>query len=154
MKKNQLDERQEQELLKIEHNGCWLAFWGLLGAILVQTIFFPGKLLQIAGEWIVFMTLCVYIACACLRRGIWDRRLKANAATNAVCSLVGGLVVGAASFLMVYRSFPERPVGALVGALCAAAITFLLCFAALSLAARSYRKKQQKLEEEPENGEE
>ena len=23
MKKNNLDEMQEQELLKIEHNGCW-----------------------------------------------------------------------------------------------------------------------------------
>ena len=30
MKKSNLDEMQEQELLKIEHNGCWLAFWGLL----------------------------------------------------------------------------------------------------------------------------
>ena len=30
MKKSNLDEIQEQELLKIEHNGCWLAFWGLL----------------------------------------------------------------------------------------------------------------------------
>ena len=33
MKKNNLDEMQEQELLKIEHNGCWLAFWGLLAVM-------------------------------------------------------------------------------------------------------------------------
>ena len=31
-----LDERQEQALLKIEHNCCWLAFWGLLTALFVQ----------------------------------------------------------------------------------------------------------------------
>ena len=31
MKKSNLDEMQEQELLKVEHNGCWIAFWGLLG---------------------------------------------------------------------------------------------------------------------------
>lgn len=36
MKKNNLDEMQEQELLKIEHNGCWLAFWGLLAVMAVQ----------------------------------------------------------------------------------------------------------------------
>lgn len=32
MKKNKsnLDERQELKLLKIEHNGCWFAFWGLV----------------------------------------------------------------------------------------------------------------------------
>ena len=27
-KENQLDEMQELKLLKIEHNGFWLAFWG------------------------------------------------------------------------------------------------------------------------------
>ena len=35
-KKSNLDERQEQGLLKIEHNGCWLAFWGLLIAMLFR----------------------------------------------------------------------------------------------------------------------
>ena len=27
--KSNLDERQELKLLKIEHNGCWIAFWGI-----------------------------------------------------------------------------------------------------------------------------
>ena len=32
MKKNKsnLDERQELKLLKIEHNGCWFAFLGIV----------------------------------------------------------------------------------------------------------------------------
>ena len=29
--KSNLDELQELKLLKIEHNGCWLAFWGIAG---------------------------------------------------------------------------------------------------------------------------
>ena len=36
--KNNLDERQELKLLKIEHNGCWFAFWGLLIAIAIQLV--------------------------------------------------------------------------------------------------------------------
>ena len=36
MKKNNLDEMQEQELLKIEHNGCWLAFWGMLAVMAIM----------------------------------------------------------------------------------------------------------------------
>ena len=36
--KSNLDELQELKLLKIEHNGCWLAFWGLLAVILTQII--------------------------------------------------------------------------------------------------------------------
>ena len=38
--KNNLDERQEQALEKIEGKGCWLAFWGLLIALMVQVIAF------------------------------------------------------------------------------------------------------------------
>ena len=37
-RKNNLDERQEQMLLQVEHRGCWLAFWGLLIALMVQFI--------------------------------------------------------------------------------------------------------------------
>ena len=43
MKKSNLDERQEQELLRIERNGFWLAFWLLVGAVLIQNVFFQGR---------------------------------------------------------------------------------------------------------------
>ena len=68
MKKSNLDEMQEQALLKIEHNGCWLAFWGLLAAMALQMVMrVPGR--QMLGEWIVFMALSLYIVIACLRKG-------------------------------------------------------------------------------------
>lgn len=41
---SQLDEMQEQKLLKIEHTSFWLAFWGLVAAILVQSALLSGKL--------------------------------------------------------------------------------------------------------------
>ena len=44
MKKNNLDERQEQTLLHIEKNGCWIAFWGLLAALMIQMISYAGEL--------------------------------------------------------------------------------------------------------------
>ena len=42
-KKSNLDEMQELELLKIEHNGCWLAFWLLLASLIVQNIAFGAS---------------------------------------------------------------------------------------------------------------
>ena len=36
--KNNLDEMQEQKLLHIEHNGCWLAFWALLAAMTAESL--------------------------------------------------------------------------------------------------------------------
>ena len=53
--KNNLDEMQEQELLKIEHNGCWLAFWGLLVTMIVELFVFGSEEIGriIIGAWIV-----------------------------------------------------------------------------------------------------
>ena len=35
LRRNRLDERQEQKMLQIEHNGCWIAFWGLAISLFV-----------------------------------------------------------------------------------------------------------------------
>ena len=55
--KSNLDERQELKLLKIEHNGCWIAFWGLLIVMAIQMIVGNDSIKNLAGEWAVFMSL-------------------------------------------------------------------------------------------------
>ena len=59
--KSNLDELQELKLLKIEHNGCWLAFWGLLAVILTQIAIGNDSKQDLSGEWIVFMCLALYL---------------------------------------------------------------------------------------------
>ena len=145
MKKNNLDEMQEQELLKIEHNGCWLAFWGLLAVMGVQMVMrVPGR--QMLGEWIVFMVLSLYIAIACLRKGIWDRRLNPNQKTNLIVSLLAAVATG----ILVTLSNPylsESLDYVLVAGL-TGGFTFVLCFAALSISMKLYKKRREKLEQE------
>ena len=146
--KNNLDEMQEAKLLQIEHNGCWLAFWGLLAAIVVELFVFGVENMRyIIGEWVVFLALCVYMAEACLRNGIWDRRLKADRKTNAIVSLIAGAVTGlvfAAIAVVRYHSIP--------GAIAAFAMLFVFisaaCYVALSLTAKEYKKKLAQLESE------
>ena len=60
--KSNLDERQELKLLKIEHNGCWIAFWGLLIVMLIQMIVGNDSIKNLAGEWVVFMSLALYLS--------------------------------------------------------------------------------------------
>ena len=143
MKKNNLDEMREQVLLKIEHNGCWLAFWGLLAAMIVQMILrVPG--IQIMGEWIVFMVLGLYLSVACLRKGIWDRRLKADWKTNLIISLLAAVAVG----ILVVLSNPylSEPLDYVLAAGITGGFTFLLGFGALSLFLKLYRKRREKLD--------
>ena len=145
MKKSNLDEMQEQALLKIEHNGCWLAFWGLLAAMALQMVMrVPGR--QMLGEWIVFMALSLYIVIACLRKGIWDRHLKANWKTNLIVSLLAAVAAG----ILVTLSNPylSEPLDYVLVAGLTGGFTFLLCFAALSVCTKLYRNRRNKLDKE------
>ena len=146
MKKNNLDEMQEQALLKIEHNGCWLAFWGLLAAMIVQGMLgVSGEALL--GEWIVLMVLALYLVTACLRNGIWDRHLKANWKTNLITSILAGAVVGIFTVVRFFgnaRNFLDVLLIGAIPAIC----TFALCYAVLSVCTKLYKNRRKKLDEE------
>ena len=146
MKKSNLDEMQEQALLRIEHTGCWLAFWGLLAAMAIQGILGAG-IRELAGEWIVSMGLALYLAVSCLHKGIWDRKLKANWKTNLIVSLIAGIGVGVFDAVLFLRYDMQWPDLALI-AVIPAVITFVLCFAALTVSAAIYKKRREKLDRE------
>lgn len=153
MKNNKLDERQEQVLEKIESRGCWIAFWGLLAAILAQSLMGRGAE-SFAGEWIVFFVLSVYLLAGCLKNGIWDRRFEPKASTNIKASLISGAVIVLLTFVNLRFRIGLDIKDALLVSLLTGAGTALLCFLALSVAVASYRKKKKALEEEPEETEE
>lgn len=146
--KNQLDEMQEQKLLHIEKNGCWFAFWALLVSMIIQVVAYKEDVAShIAGEWIVFMCLCVYMCGACLKAGIWDRRLKADANTNAAVSVVAGAVAAVITGVISYLNF-----GMIGGAIAMGIVSFVfisvICFITLTIMAKAYKKRLEKMEEE------
>ena len=146
MRKSNLDEMQEQALLKIEHNGCCLAFWGLLAAMGIQMLLkVPGK--AMLGEWIVFMALCVYLLAACLRQGIWDRHLKANPKTNLVVSAVACVAVSI-FFGVLFRENASELLDYLLISAIPGITVFILCFALMTVCSALYKKRREKLDQE------
>ena len=146
-KKNNLDEMQEQKLLKLESRGFWLLWWGLLAAMAVQLLVYGVEAFRLLlGEWVVFMLSSVYVTAACIKQGLWDRKLKPNFKTNLLMSLLAGVVSGGFMGVYSYRSFGAAEAAfwtvALVGG-----CTFVLCLLALSLSAAAYKKRRQKLDE-------
>jgi len=91
--KNQLDEMQERTMLTIESRGFWLV-WSLLLVVLLVEGLLGFTMREMAGTWAVFMISCVYIVAACLRAGLWSRRIKNAAGTNVLFSLAGAAVIG------------------------------------------------------------
>ena len=145
--KNNLDEMQEQKLLKLESRGFWLIWWALLAAMAVQLLVYGVEAQRhLLGEWAVFMVASVYMAAACIKQGLWDRKLRPNLRTNLLLSLLAGLVAGSFMGIYSYRSFGAAEAAwwtvAMVGG-----CTFALCLLALSLSASAYRKRRQQLDE-------
>lgn len=148
--KNKLDEMQEQKLLKIEHNGCWLAFWLLFIVLVAQAIYYgPEGWINYIGEWVVFMCVALYIVVSCLKNGIWDRKFSPTPETNLVCSVAVGVFCGVFQAVTSYREY-----GALLGSIAAGIFqgmfAFILCFAAFAFVLFLYRKKVDRLENENE----
>ena len=146
--KNNLDEMQEKKLLKIEHNGMWIAFWGLFAALLLQAAF-GADFKQFMGEFIVLMVLCCYMAVATIKNGIWDRRLKANLKTNALLSIFAAVIVAAVDGIIFYRAGMAHSYLAISVSI-AAIFTYLLCLGVLQLSLLIYKKRKEKLESETE----
>ena len=150
--KNNLDEMQEKKLLKIEHNGCWIAFWGLLAAIYLQIAIGNVGLERLGGEIAVMLVLSIYLMISCIRNGIWDRQLKPNLKTNFVVSLVTGMVFGSYWFFISYHNYHK-----LAGSLATFALMFVsiggLAFLCLQLATMAYQHKKKRMDAEADREE-
>lgn len=141
--KSNLDERQEQRLLRIERNGCWLAFWGLLVAMGVQMVMSKGEDVGwVAGEWIVFMVLACYMVWACMKEGIWDRRMKPDWKTNLIASLLAGVAMAVFFYLITDWEVEQKVWTAIVSFF----MTFVSCYILLMISALVYKKRVEKLE--------
>ena len=131
--KSNLDERQELKLLKIEHNGCWIAFWGLLIVMAIQMIVGNDSIKNLAGEGAVLMSLAFYLLVAWIRNGIWDRRLKPNFKTNVIVSSIAAVLTGIIWFSVGIIMFVQVEI---------------LCLLALMIFSKIYKRRVQKLEED------
>lgn len=145
--KNNLDEMQEQKLLKIEHNGMWLAFCALLAAIIIQAFIGEANFGEkTIGENIILLILSLYISISCAKNGIWDRKLKPTALTNFLVSCAAGIFTGLMCSAVTYKAFHILNTSIIVFTV-AFVIMLGICFIALTVSAAAYKKKRKELDE-------
>ena len=143
--KSNLDERQEMQLLQIEHRGFWFAFWALVISLLIQTGMGIDGFRSIAGEFIVFMLLGIYMVIACIRNGIWDRKLKPTRKNNIIASTIAGAVVAGFHFFISYYRY-QKLYGSIATAIIMFVSTMILCYILLSLSIKLYQRSVNKIE--------
>ncbi len=147
---NNLDERQEKQLLHIEKNGCWFAFWALVASIFIQQkIFGINDIKALAGEFIIFLSLAIYLAIGCIKNGIWDRHLKSNPKTNMITSMIAAVLASIAFVFVNYGKFKET-VSVITIFVIMGIMVFIVCFLLLSGLSMLYKKQAKKLENQYE----
>lgn len=147
--KNNLDEMQELQLLKIESRGFWIGFFGLFLAILIQIFIYGSEHVGriFSGEFIVFLCMGIYLIAGCLRNGIWDRHLRATPTVNIGFSVLAAAIAALFNAVLSYRNYRS-----LSGAFAVFVVYFIMLGIVLSaiLCACSalYHRRRKLLEEE------
>ena len=99
---------------------------------------------NLAGEWVVFMSLALYLSIDCVRNGIWDRKLKPNLKTNIIASSIAAVLTGIIWFSVSYRNYHK-----LIGSIATGIIMFvqveILCLLVLMIFSKIYKRRVQKL---------
>ena len=128
-----LDERELQEMYRIEHRGLW-AMYTLLCATVVVQLLFGADLAQMGGELFVIGAVSVGLIIAYARRGIWDTDARPSTRGNAVYSALSAAGVGV--IVLGRRANPWI-------AWAAGAAMFALCFVLLTLLMRYVQRRQE-----------
>ena len=136
-----LDDRELQDLYRVEHRGLWLMYTLLCAAVVVQLLF-GADFVQMAGELFVIGVSSVALIVAYARRGIWDDRSRPSVRGNAAYAAISS--VGVALIVLGRR---RQLTGALITGVC----MFALCFALLTLLMAYVQRRQEQRERELED---
>ncbi len=144
--KSNLDEMQRGKLLKIEEIGVWLAFWGLLAAVIVQLLL-KADLTQVIGEICVFALVSVYLCVASIKNGLWTASIAASRKTNALFSIVPAAAIGLVSAVKAFVISGNPLQAALfIQLVVSMAVVYVACFAALEALRLCHDKKRRELD--------
>ena len=99
------------------------------------------------------MCLALYLVIACMKNGIWDRKLEPNAGTNFRVSLLASAVFGVLAAVVNYLNYHSLG-GAAACFVVFAVILFLMVFAALSVSSALFKRQVRSMEEDFEQKEE
>ena len=144
-----VDERQEMDLLWVEHNSFYLMYFLLLIEMVIQGIILDGGD-KIFGEWIVFMIVSAFALVGWMRKGVWNyqHRKVPRIKSHLLGSLAAGVVGGILGFCGGLKRSPGNIPAIMMLVVCTAAGTFAATFAISLIGGAIARNREKKLEME------
>lgn len=143
------DERQEKELLRIEHYGFWIFFWLLFLSMVIQRFFLDREFEVYAAEFIIFMAGCFFIIIACVWRGVWTYQSRKPPGVKELFlwSLGGALVLGVPVGILNGMKYGNGEVKTIIIYSAATAVSvFLSCMILFLIVAALLKKRVRAME--------
>lgn len=144
-----VDERQEMDLLKVEHYSFWLMYYLLLIEIVIQGIILDeGD--KIIGEWIVFMIVSVFALAGWIRKGVWSYQAKKVPGVKSYLrySLLTAVLGGALGFLGGLKRNSGNISALMMSVVCVAVWSFAGAFILFVIGGGIAKKREKRLEME------
>jgi len=146
--KKAVDERQELEMLKVEHFGFWIMFWLLFASIIIQTGM-GASYKQVGFEWGVFMIGCICTSISYLRRGLWDYYTKPCIKTYLLYSIAFTIIFGILFGVIKYATVDYYKINVqylIISIGIFSVAIFVLIFITMYISGQYTIKKQKQLE--------
>lgn len=153
MFKNKIDERERQELYKIEHKIYWVMFALLIVEIFVQQVIMGAPYEQYAGELIALMVLCVLSCIMEMRGGHYDYFTKPGPKSYALYALITAVICTAWVVGFIVKSGRAEVLVCVIGGGICAVVVFGFTYVLLAIVGKEIMKRRAKLEAELEDDE-
>lgn len=149
-RKKKIDERQQADLNRIGNYGYWIAFWLLIGSIMLQNVILHRPVREWIAEWVVFMVLAVYGLIACIKIGVWTPYTRRPTLKHCVLYSLAGS--GSFSVLFTIGNCRYMTEGLTISHVISIYLIwfaglFLFMMAGFLVSVRVYNRKQEKIEE-------
>ena len=143
-----VDERQEMDLLRIEHYGFWLMYFLLFIEIIIQGMIL-GEHDKVVGEGIAFVVVSVFLVISCARKGVWTYQSKKVPGVKSYLwySLIAGVLAGIIGVFNGLKWTGNVP-ALMANMIVMAAGTFVLTFIVFLIVGGITKKREKKLEME------
>lgn len=144
-----VDERQEMDLLRVEHYSFWLMYWLLLIEMVVQGVILDeGD--KIIGEWIIFMIVTTFALAGWIRKGVWSYQsrkvpgVKSYLWYSLVTAVLGGILGFCGGLKWNSGNIPAL----MMNIVCTGACSFVSAFVLFLIGGGIAKKREKKLEME------
>lgn len=149
-----VDERQEMDILRVEHYSFYLMYFLLIIEMIIQGIILnEGD--KIIGEWIVFMVVSAFALIGWIRKGVWSYQSRKVPGIKSYIwySLIAGVVGGILGYCGGLR-WNAGGWALMANVIIVAGFSFGLAFIAFLIVGSIARKREKKLELEAAEEEE